>query len=94
MKLRYTSRAYADLESILSYLAEQSPQGAHNVLSRINQATAQLASQPYSGKMTSRPGIRVCMVGRYPYKVFYRVVHGEIQIVHIRHTARTPFEPK
>jgi plasmid stabilization system protein ParE len=94
MKLRYTSRAYSDLESILSYLAEQSPQGARNVLLRINQVTAQLASQPYSGKVTSRSGIRVCMVGRYPYKVFSRIVHGEIQIVHIRHMARRPFEPK
>ena len=91
MKLRYTSRAYSDLGSILSYLAEQSPQGARNVLLRINQVTAQLASQPYSGKVTSRSGIRVCMVGRYPYKVFYRIVHGEIQIVHIRHMARRPF---
>ena len=94
MKLRYTSRAYTDLESILSYLAKQSPEGARNVLSRINRATDQLASQPYSGKATSRPDIRVCMIGRYPYKVFYRIVQGEIQIIHIRHTACRPFELK
>jgi plasmid stabilization system protein ParE len=59
MKLRYTSRAYSDLESILSYLAEQSPHGASNVMVRINQLNAQLASQPYTGKVTSRSGIRV-----------------------------------
>jgi plasmid stabilization system protein ParE len=31
MKVRYAPRAASDLESILSYLDERSPQGARNV---------------------------------------------------------------
>jgi plasmid stabilization system protein ParE len=31
---------------------------------------------------------RVTFVVRYPYKIFYRVRHDIVEILHIRHTSR------
>ena len=91
MKLRYTPRAAADLERIVSYVAQRSPTGARNVRERVDAALQRLVAHPMSAPATSHPEIRVCFVGRYPYMIFYRVRGDEIHIVHIRHTARRPF---
>jgi plasmid stabilization system protein ParE len=41
--------------------------------------------------VTQRPGTRVVLVLRYPYKIFYRVIGETVRIVHIRHTVRRPW---
>jgi plasmid stabilization system protein ParE len=35
-------------------------------------------------------GIRVKILGRYRYKIFYRVDDTRVEIVHVRHSAREP----
>ena len=32
--------------------------------------------------------MRIILVGRYPYRIYYRAEADEIVILHIRHTAR------
>ena len=91
MRVRYTPRAFADREQIFDYLHERSPSGASNVTTSIRAAVAQLAEQPYSGYATDDPAVRVKFIGRYPYKVFYRVRAETVEIIHIRHTARRPW---
>ena len=88
MRVRYTPEAFADQERIFEYLRERSPNGARNVLASILDATVQLADQPRSGYRTDDPDIRVLFVGRYPYKIFYRVRSDVVEITHIRHTSR------
>jgi len=91
MKVRYTRRAFADRERIFAYLHERSPIGARNVMARIKAAVLQLRDQPSSGYRTNDPYIRAKFVGRYPYKIFYRVRGDTVEIVHIRHSARSPW---
>lgn len=91
MRVRYTRGAFADRERIFEYIHERSPAGARNVMARIRSAIAQLADHPYSGYRTDDSDIRVKFIGRYPYKVFYRVRDGVVEITHIRHTARRPW---
>jgi hypothetical protein len=31
-------------------------------------------------------------LGRYPYKIFYRVIADTIEILHIHHAARQPWD--
>lgn len=90
MKVRYTKRAFNDREQILEYLQKQSRPGARNVSARLEAATVLLSKQPLAGMSTDVPDVRVLFVGRYPYKVFYRVRGGTLEILHIRHTSRTP----
>jgi toxin ParE1/3/4 len=92
MKVRYTPRALADREAIFQYLRERSPQGATKVIAAIRATATQIAENPYSGPPTENPGIRVKLVGRYPYKLFYRIRNNTVELIHIRHTSRRPWD--
>ena len=92
MRIRYRARALADLEEIYRYLEPRSPTGAHNVLRALHEAIEQIARDPFSTAQTSDPALRVKVIGRYRYKIFYSVIDAEtIEIVHVRHTARRPW---
>ena len=90
MRIRFTRRAFGDRERIFEYLKERSPTGATNVMTRLRAAIAQLSEQPVSGYATDAEDVRVLFVGRYPYKIFYRVRGDMIEILYIRHTSRSP----
>lgn len=92
MTVRYTKRALADLERILTHIAESSPRGAANLAARIESVVRDLDGYPRSGRTTDRPNLRVRAVGNYPYLIFYRIAeNGVVSIVHVRHGARRPF---
>lgn len=92
MSVRYRDLALSDLEEIYGYLERRSPTGAANVLRAIYGAVEQIALHPYSAVETSAAGIRVRVIGRYRYKIFYSVTaDGDIEIVHVRHSARRPW---
>jgi plasmid stabilization system protein ParE len=92
MNVRYRALALSDLEQIYSYLAPRSPSGARLVLRAIHDAIEQIALYPHSAVKTSISGVRVRVIGRYRYKIFYAVAKdGFIEIIHVRHTARRPW---
>lgn len=91
MSVRYTPRAFSDREAIFDYLVTRSPNGAHKVLARITTTIDLLAAQPELGYRTENPQVRVKFVGDYPYKIFYRIRGNDLEILHIRHTARRPW---
>jgi plasmid stabilization system protein ParE len=55
-------------------------------------AAEQLANYPLSGTETEFPGVRAKLAGRYPYKIYYRLSHDAVELIHIRHTSRRPWE--
>lgn len=92
MKVRYRARAQSDIEDIYLYLEPLSPTGARNVLRAIYSAIALIAEHPYSTEQTSDPDIRMKVLGRYRYKIFFEVVSGDtVEIIHVRHAARRPW---
>lgn len=93
MRVRYRERALADLEDIFRYLNDRSPTGAHNVIEAIYAAINNVADHPLSAQETSDPQIRLKIVGRYGYKIFYGVAADSIEILHLRHGARRPWLP-
>ena len=92
MRVRYTPEAFADRERIFEYLRERSPSGARNVMASIRDAVKLLQDQPYSGYKTDDPDVRVKFIVRYPYKIFYRLRDDVVEIAHIRHTSRRPWQ--
>lgn len=90
MRLRYSRPAARDLERILSYISEHSPQGARRVQLRIRAVIDLLIEHPFAGHPTRREGTRRIVVTPYPYLVFYRLTADEIIIRAIRHAARDP----
>jgi len=60
---------------------------------RIRAVVDHIGREPLSApKVEQRPGLHVVPLVRYPFKVFYRVLDDRLRIVHIRHTARRPWQ--
>ena len=91
MKVRYAPRARDDLDQIHAYLNERSPAAATAVLKRIRDRIDELADLPLIGPITELPGVRGLSIVRYPYKVYYRVIEGEVLILHVRDLRRAPW---
>ncbi len=92
MKVRYRARALADLDNIFLYLNERSPIGARNVLIALADAVDEIGEQPLASPRTSDAEIRVKILGRYRYKIFYCILGSEfVEIIHVRHAARRPW---
>jgi len=91
MRVRYRQLALIDLAEIFLYLSKRSPSGAHNVLEAVNAAIADIAENPLSARKTSDAAVRVKVVRRYLYKIFYSIGADEIEILHVRHGARRPW---
>jgi len=89
MRIIYRARALADIDDIYRYIEQRSPTGARNVVHAIHDSIRAIAEQPYGSVRTNNPDIRVKVVRRYRYKIFYRIVDADtIGIIHIRHTSR------
>ena len=92
MKVRYTPRAFSDLEIIRTYIAQFNPAAAGNVVTLIEKIVARLADFPESGQRSDELDARVVFSTLYPYRIYYRIVSDEVLILHIRHAARRPLE--
>ena len=88
MKLRYTNTALRQIEQLLSYIEDRSPQGAVRVAKRTETVLAVLLDHPNAGQATSRLGVRRVVLAPYPYVIFYRVTADEIVVMRFRHTSR------
>jgi toxin ParE1/3/4 len=85
VKLRYTLRGAAELDKVLAYIGEHSPQGSRHVQARIL-----LLQYPYAGQPTSKGRLRRVVASPYPYLIFYHATDDEIVIHGVRHSARRP----
>jgi plasmid stabilization system protein ParE len=93
LTLRFDDRALDDLRQIRSYIAERSPSGAERVRHHIVHTIDNLTDFPFLGKATDEPRVRILVMTKYPYLVFYSVVKDKVVILHIRHAARQPIDP-
>ena len=93
MNVVYSPRAARDLEAIAAYYyAVAGSRIAAAIGERIEHVISLVADHPYSApRVLERRGVRVALVLRYPYKIFYRIRGDAIEILHIRHTARRPW---
>jgi toxin ParE1/3/4 len=85
MRVEYSKRAIADLRQIPAYYARSgNPATAARIAARIREVVARIAVSPLSGRpVVQRPGVRVVLLPRYRYKIFYRVMEDTIRVVHI-----------
>ena len=94
MRVVYSPRAIRDLEHIAAYYrAVADPKIAAAISERIERVIDRIGRQPQTAlRVVDRPDVRAVLVLRYPYKIFYRVRDGAVEILHIRHTARRPWQ--
>jgi toxin ParE1/3/4 len=90
LKLRYTPQGALELEAVLHYIAERSPQGAKKVQIRIQEMINFALRHPHAGTRTRRRGFRRLVAHPYPYLIFYEADEDEIIVHGIRHAVRRP----
>jgi toxin ParE1/3/4 len=95
MKVFYTPAALRDLDEIADWLAVNYPTIAPAVERRIRMVIAHIGHWPDSARRSAkRPEVRVVPVGRYPYRIFYRARADVVEILHIHHAAREPWDER
>jgi plasmid stabilization system protein ParE len=93
MKVVYTVAALADLDEIADWLGLHYPSIASDVERTVRAAVVRVAHWPESARRSDkRPAVRVVPVVRYPYRIFYRVTADAVEILHIHHAARRPWD--
>jgi plasmid stabilization system protein ParE len=90
VRLRYTPRALAELDEVLTYIGAHSPRGASRVQARIQAIANLLAEYPGAGQTTSNPRLRRIVTTPYPYLLFYEATEEEVIVIGVRHGARDP----
>jgi plasmid stabilization system protein ParE len=58
----------------------------------IQKAVDLIGEYPRRGRLAGEGTVRVVQAGRYPYLVYWTVEGDAAVVVHIRHTARQPWE--
>lgn len=91
MKIRYSARARDDLRHIFGYLDKRAPKAARTVRNAVRTSIAVLAVFPLMAPSTEEPDVRELTIVRYPYKVYFKVVEDEIQVLYIRDARRRPW---
>jgi len=85
MTLRYSARARSQIEYIFDWLAERNVGAARDVASAIAGVLKTLSKWPMMGKATDEGDVRVAIVPRYSYRIFYRVEERTIFVIRVLH---------
>jgi plasmid stabilization system protein ParE len=93
MKVVWSDAAARDLDDIIHWLEANHPGIGRAVEQRVRAVVAQIARWPDSTRRsTYRPDVRIAPLGRYPYRIFYRMRDDAAEILHIHHAARDPWD--
>jgi len=88
MRIRWTTPAADDLESVDNYLKKHHPHLAHSTVVEIHKAIRSLKKFPNRGRRGRETGTRELLHERLPYIVAYSVRADVIEILHIWHPAQ------
>ena len=88
MKLRYTDTALAEIDEILSYIAQDNPLAADEVAAILQATIRRVMDYPRLATETDDAEVRVLPVLPYRYLLFYSVRGDAIIIRNLRHSAR------
>lgn len=86
MKLRYERGALADLDEILTYIAEENRDAATRLAARFEEVARRIAENPFLGEATRKSKFRRIPIGKY--LIVYEVAQDEVVVHYVRHGAR------
>ncbi|MGV1014677.1 MAG: type II toxin-antitoxin system RelE/ParE family toxin [Methyloceanibacter sp.] len=94
MRAVYTQGALSDLDEILARLKSVNQFAAAAVENRVRTTVARVERWPRSARAVTqwKGNVRAAPLVRYPYVIFYKIEDDVIEILHIRHTSRAPWE--
>lgn len=89
MPLVWTRRAIEDVQSIRQFIAQDSSHYALLVTQQLIASVERLPAFPQSGRIVPEvndPAVREVIHGNY--RIVYRLIHDQIHILTVHHTAR------
>jgi len=89
MNVHWTEAALADLRAAKDYLARRSPQYAQSLVERIFTCSERLADHPLLGASVEEfedESLRELF--EHPYRIIYRVLEHQVDVVAVVHAAR------
>jgi toxin ParE1/3/4 len=85
MKIVWSRRAIRHLTTVRDYVAQDSPESAAEVASKILESVAQLTKYPNLGKQGRIAGTRELVVPGTPYVIPYRIHRSRVELVAVFH---------
>ena len=87
-RVQYTTQAQEDILEIAFYIAQDNVEAAHRLMGKILRACDRLGASPLAGRAREElaPNLRSFPVEKY--LVFYRPIHGGIEVMRVLHGAR------
>lgn len=92
MQVKWLRTALRNLDDEATYITQDSPRAAQQVVDRVLGAVAQLADQPGLGRPGRVPGTRELVVAKTRYIVPYRVRGNRVEVLRVFHTSRRPVQ--
>ncbi len=89
MKLRFTSRAYRDVDEATGFYRQKSLPVAAEFLQAIDSAGIAIKANPLACAKVSTE-LRRYVMSRFPYGLYYWVTPDEIMVVAVMHAKRNP----
>jgi addiction module RelE/StbE family toxin len=89
VEIVWSPLARARLREIRAYVAQDKPDAAAKLATRIVSLVEALREHLYLGRAGSEPGVRELVVGGTPYLIFYRVQGERVTINTIWHAAQS-----
>jgi toxin ParE1/3/4 len=90
VRVRYANSAADEVEEILAYLHERSPQAADGFRRRLLEIEQLLSQFPWTVTITRLQRLRRIPVRQYPYIVFYEVTASDVMVLAVLYSARDP----
>jgi len=88
MKVHWTDTAEKHLDTIYSYIAQNSPQYAKRMVDRLTRRSQQISAYPLSGRIVPEyeiDTIREVIEG--PYRIIYHIKPDQIDVLAVIHGA-------
>jgi len=88
LRIKWFRQALLDLDRIETYIADDSPATAVDIVVKIIKAVSLLGAQQGIGRAGRVPGTKELIIPGLPYIVPYRVKDGEVQVLRVYHSSR------
>ncbi len=88
MQVRWTSAAEDDLENIVNYLFEKTPENAARLIREIHDVPSTLKSFPNRGRAGKKEGTRELVMPALPYVIVHQLRGDTVHIVRILHSSQ------
>lgn len=88
MEIRWLRRALINLEQAYSYIQQDNPEAAQQLILRIQSAVSQLENYPFIGRLGRVEGTRELVIPNTPYIIIYRIKQESVEILRVLHTSK------